>query len=115
MLGRLCWIDSKRLRTFILACQDEETGGFADRPGDVVGAVDCIRSKTTIQYKNCFPYLYIYSYLSKPCLQVDLFHTLFGLAGLSLLGETQLKPVNPVLCLPEETIQRLGLHLQLLN
>ena len=25
-----------KLRSFMLACQDEETGGFADRPGDVV-------------------------------------------------------------------------------
>ena len=25
-----------KLRSYILACQDEETGGFADRPGDMV-------------------------------------------------------------------------------
>ena len=24
---------------FILACQDDETGGFADRPGDIVSTV----------------------------------------------------------------------------
>ncbi|TKC43832.1 hypothetical protein EI555_007519, partial [Monodon monoceros] len=47
----------EKLRSFILACQDEETGGFVDRPGDVV----------------------------------DPFHTLFGIAGLSLLGEEQIK------------------------
>ena len=27
----------EKLVRFILACQDEETGGFADRPGDMVG------------------------------------------------------------------------------
>lgn len=36
MIGRIQWIDREKLRCFILACQDEETGGFADRPGDMV-------------------------------------------------------------------------------
>ena len=27
----------EKLVKFMLACQDEETGGFADRPGDMVG------------------------------------------------------------------------------
>ena len=35
IIGRLHWIDREKLRSFILACQDEETGGFADRPGDM--------------------------------------------------------------------------------
>jgi hypothetical protein len=26
----------EKLKTYILACQDAETGGFADRPGDMV-------------------------------------------------------------------------------
>ncbi|KAI3374703.1 hypothetical protein L3Q82_021274 [Scortum barcoo] len=72
IIGRIHWIDKAKLRTFILACQDEETGGFADRPGDMV----------------------------------DPFHTLFGIAGLSLLGDEQIKPVNPVLCMPEDVLQR---------
>ena len=69
-----------KLTQFILACQDEETGGIADRPGDMV----------------------------------DPFHTLFGICGLSLLGDDKIKPVNPVFCMPEEVIQRTGLRLQLL-
>lgn len=36
IIGRIHWIDKAKLRRFILACQDEETGGFADRPGDMV-------------------------------------------------------------------------------
>ena len=28
-----------KLRSYILACQDEETGGFADRPGDMVRVI----------------------------------------------------------------------------
>ncbi|XP_048845287.1 geranylgeranyl transferase type-2 subunit beta isoform X2 [Brienomyrus brachyistius] len=76
IIGRIHWIDKSKLRTFILACQDEETGGFADRPGDMV----------------------------------DPFHTLFGVAGLSLLGDEQIRAVNPVLCMPEDVLQRVGLR-----
>lgn len=51
-----------------------------------------------------------------PFPQVDPFHTLFGVAGLSLLGsyKNQLKAVNPVFCMPEETLTRLGVRTQLL-
>lgn len=50
--------------------QDTETGGFADRPGDMV----------------------------------DPFHTLFGLTGLSLLGEPTLQPINSIFCMPAAVI-----------
>lgn len=50
-----------------------------------------------------------------PFLQVDPFHTLFGVAGLSLLGDEQVKPVNPVLCMPEGVLQRVGLQVDLLS
>ncbi|KYN01086.1 Geranylgeranyl transferase type-2 subunit beta [Cyphomyrmex costatus] len=36
ILGRLHWIDKKGLMDYILICQDVETGGFSDRPGDMV-------------------------------------------------------------------------------
>lgn len=48
-------------------------------------------------------------------LQVDPFHTLFGVAGLSLLGDEQIKPVNPVMCMPEDIMQRLNLKPELLS
>lgn len=35
MLGKADWVDARKLREFILACQDEEDGGIADRPGDM--------------------------------------------------------------------------------
>ncbi|TKC44626.1 hypothetical protein EI555_006365, partial [Monodon monoceros] len=69
--GFLAITRQEKLHSFILACQDEETGGFADRPGDMV----------------------------------DPFHTLFGIAGLSPLGEEQMKPVSPVFCMPEEILR----------
>jgi len=79
MIDRLHWIDKDKLIKFILAAQDEETGGFADRPGDMV----------------------------------DPFHTLFGIAGLSLLGYEGIKKVDPVFCLPVDVIERLGVKYRL--
>ncbi|KAK9467908.1 terpenoid cyclases/protein prenyltransferase alpha-alpha toroid [Lipomyces arxii] len=38
---------------------------------------------------------------------VDVFHTVFGIAGLSLLGFENLEPVNPVYCLRESVVSRL--------
>ncbi|XP_028394634.1 geranylgeranyl transferase type-2 subunit beta-like isoform X1 [Dendronephthya gigantea] len=73
IIGKIHWINKEKLVEFILACQDDETGGFADRPGDMV----------------------------------DPFHTLFGIAGLSLLGYGDIKEVNPVFCMPENVIRKL--------
>ena len=83
MLGRLHWIDTDKMVTFILACQDSETGGFADRPGDIA----------------------------------DPFHTLFGVAGLSLLGQEQdrVKKVNPVFCMPQYVLDRINVTNQQLD
>lgn len=46
---------------------------------------------------------------------MDPFHTLFGIAGLSLLGESKIKEVNPVFCMSENVIKRVGLNIQLLK
>jgi geranylgeranyl transferase type-2 subunit beta len=80
MIGRLHWIDTSKLISFILRCQvsfasphksvgklrdrleDSELGGISDRPGDMV----------------------------------DVWHTFFGIAGLSLLGFPGLEEVDPV-------------------
>lgn len=49
-------------------------------------------------------------------MQVDPFHTLFGVAGLSLLGsyKDKLKAVNPVFCMPEDALTRIEVKTQLL-
>lgn len=39
----------------------------------------------------------------------DVFHTFFGLAGLSLLREADLAPIHPVYAIPMEVVQRMGL------
>ena len=38
----------------------------------------------------------------------DPFHTLFGLAGLSLLGDKSVKKINPVFCMAQEVLDRAG-------
>lgn len=48
----------------------------------------------------------------RPGDMVDVFHTHFGLAGLSLLGYPGLKKVNPIFCMPEEVVQRLPFYQQ---
>ncbi|KAK6746597.1 hypothetical protein RB195_000086 [Necator americanus] len=75
MLGRLDWVDKATLIKFIYACQDDETGGFSDRPGDCA----------------------------------DPFHTLFGVAGLSLFGNENLSPVDAVFCMPKHTLKEKSL------
>lgn len=40
---------------------------------------------------------------------VDVFHTVFGLAGLSLLGYPGLQDVDPLYCMPADIIAKLGL------
>ena len=41
-----------KLRSYILACQDEETGGFADRPGDMVRVIIFLTFVTDLGKKN---------------------------------------------------------------
>ncbi|RYP52232.1 hypothetical protein DL768_002551 [Monosporascus sp. mg162] len=72
MIGRAHWIDHDSLVGFILRCQDTESGGISDQPGNMV----------------------------------DVYHTCFGIAGLSLLGYDGLDPVDPVYCLPKSTTER---------
>ncbi|KAF5103069.1 hypothetical protein D0Z00_000047 [Geotrichum galactomycetum] len=70
---RLDWIDGDKLRAFILAAQNEDDGGIADREGD----------------------------------EADVFHTIFGIAGLSLLGYEDLELIDPTYCLPAKMIPRI--------
>ncbi|KAF8745175.1 Terpenoid cyclases Protein prenyltransferase, partial [Rhizoctonia solani] len=76
IIRRLHWIDSEALTKFILSAQDPESGGIADRPGDMA----------------------------------DVFHTVFGVAGLSLLGYPGLVDLDPVYCMPAAIIEKLGLR-----
>ncbi|OCH90394.1 rab geranylgeranyltransferase [Obba rivulosa] len=46
----------------------------------------------------------------RPGNQVDVFHTLFGVAGLSLLGYPGLEDLDPVYCMPAKFIEAKGLR-----
>ena len=93
ILNRVHWIDSDKLVGFILSAQDPETGGIADRPGDMVdvfhthfgvaGAWPCPRP----------------SALTRACV-----------VGLSLLGYPGLVDVDPVYCMPARIIEAKGLR-----
>lgn len=39
----------------------------------------------------------------------DVFHTHFGVAGLSLLGHEDLDPINPMYCMPKKLMDEMGL------
>jgi len=41
LIDRLNWIDCQQLKTFIFACQDPETGGISDMPGDLPDVFHC--------------------------------------------------------------------------
>ncbi|GAM18662.1 hypothetical protein SAMD00019534_018370 [Acytostelium subglobosum LB1] len=77
VIDRLHWIDNDKLKTYILKCQDNETGGIADKPGNVP----------------------------------DVFHTFFGLCGLSLMGYFNLEQIDPAYALGTKTLLKRGLTL----
>eukprot|EP01132_Coremiostelium_polycephalum_P006209 gene6209-7731_t len=76
-IDRLHWIDNNKLKNYILLCQDNETGGIADKPGDLP----------------------------------DVFHTFFGLCGISLMGYFDLDHIDPVYALPTKTLEKLNISL----
>ena len=38
---------------------------------------------------------------------VDVFHTFFGIAGLSLMGQCNLEAINPVFALPDTVVKHI--------
>lgn len=77
VIGKLDWIDKDKLANFILRCQvglTPTSAFYADQSQDpeLGGIAD------------------------RPGDAVDVFHTVFGIAGLSLIGYPRLKPVDPI-------------------
>ncbi|KAE8552642.1 hypothetical protein EYB25_004021 [Talaromyces marneffei] len=119
--GRLDLIDRSRLGTW-LSERQLEVGGLNGRPEKledvcyswwvaaslaIIGCLDWIdKQKLQSFILRCQDY--DHGGLSdRPGNVVDVFHTHFGLAGLSLLGYSGLKEIDPVYCMPKETIERL--------
>ena len=77
MIGRIHWIDGDKLTNFILKCQVRQfstslSSSDGDQDGEMGGIAD------------------------RPGDMVDVFHTFFGIAGLSLLGHSGLEEVDPI-------------------
>lgn len=90
MLGKLEWIDREKLADFIL------------------------NSQVNFPFQYCF-----FKIFSKDCVNggisdrpgnmTDIFHTFFGISGLSLMGYPGLEEIDPVFALPRELTKKLGL------
>ena len=94
MLGKLRWINGEKLSNFILSCQ-----------------VKCLcihtAQKLTIVFSKDPDHGGI---ADRPDNVADVFHTLFGVAGLSVLqaspAASQLDEVDPVYCLPVTCVEQ---------
>lgn len=97
ILQKLSYIDSGKLVSFILSAQDSESGGIADRPGDM---------------PDVFHTLFGVAGLQLQCLSHNIFTHWYARLGLSLLGYSGLQDLDPVYCMPAPLIERLGLRKQ---
>jgi len=92
-LGKLHWINVNKLIGFILKAQDDDDGGIADRPGNMV----------------------------------DVFHSFFGISGLSLMGylhkeennedsnfTEKYRKIDPVYALPTDVVKKFNLKGQIM-
>ena len=114
ILGRLHWLDSKALQDFILSCQVRcvdpsrrcsEYSGKIMQPAGGCAATGC-------NHMPCSQDPEEGGISDRPEDEVDVFHTFFGLAGLSLMGFPGLGPIDPVYALPTEVVQRVKLKHQ---
>uniref|UniRef100_A0AAZ1X290 Geranylgeranyl transferase type II subunit beta n=1 Tax=Oreochromis aureus TaxID=47969 RepID=A0AAZ1X290_OREAU len=107
LMGQLPRMNQQEIIDFIKACQ-HECGGISASIG---------HDPHLLYTLSAVQILCLYDSIDAIDVDkvVDPFHTLFGVAGLSLLGDEQIKPVNPVLCMPEDVLQRIGLHPDLLS
>lgn len=97
ILGRMSWINGDKLVDFILKCQGFDT--YCVPCGDVPGG----------------------GIADRPGNMVDIFHTFFGICGLSLLGyfeknqmENAAIVIEPTYALPKSLVEKLGLPAQTL-
>lgn len=89
MIDRMHLIDHQKLLNFILACQDEEQGGFSDRPGNWVDP-----------YHTMFAVASISLMCEHYTKQIENDQSSDFLSKLGQLTKL-LNPVNPVLCMPQ--------------
>ncbi|RNA16387.1 geranylgeranyl transferase type-2 subunit beta [Brachionus plicatilis] len=55
MIGKLEWINTEKLKEYIVSCQDEETGGFSDRPGNMPDPFHTLFAFTGLSLIKAYP------------------------------------------------------------
>lgn len=102
MIGRMDLIDCEKLLTFILACQDDEHGGFSDRPGNWTDPYHTMFGLTSLSLL-CQHQLSVMGEKKELGIFSDIHDKDFQ-DLISKIGNL-LKPINPVLCMPEEKLK----------
>ena len=110
VLGREAWIDGDALRRFILCCQDADDGGISDKPGTVATvALPTLRGSRSTAHTCSTVHTSSTAHTCSPSSgdEADVFHTFFGIAGLSLLTSDGVFPIDPAHALPVSVMTRL--------
>ncbi|CAG2104396.1 unnamed protein product [Medioppia subpectinata] len=111
IIGRLHWIDKHKLLRFILATQDEETGGFGDRPGNMVDPFHTLFGLTGLS-------LLSHQYSCDPNESIPVDHNTddgFDYANQWKSISEKIKQINPVFCMTQSVINRTNIKLQYLS
>lgn len=123
ILGRLHWIDQAALQSFILDCQVSSNASCCALDTCVLGTsacnnvvVSCTLCTGMQAAVRCIALpTYVYAkqdaedggISDRPEDVTDVYHTFFGIAGLSLMGFGGLQPVDPTFALPSTVVQSL--------
>mgnify|MGYP002716460175 CR=1 FL=1 len=106
IIGRLHWINKQKLLCFIMACQDNETGGFSDRPGNMVDPFHTLFGITGLSLLS-HEYFDDSTSDNKQNDQEDL----IDIEKLSKI----IQKVNPVFCMLDQTINKMSIRTQRLS
>jgi geranylgeranyl transferase type-2 subunit beta len=110
IIGRLHWIDKHKLLRFILCCQDEETGGFSDRPGNMVDPFHTLFGTAGLS-------LLSHEYSADPN-ETNPENSDKQEIDLRSEWETisqKIRPINPVFCMTQSVITKNNLKTQFLS
>ncbi|KAA0198235.1 Rab geranylgeranyltransferase beta subunit [Fasciolopsis buskii] len=115
ILGRLTWIDDRKLTRFILASQDPETGGIADRPGDMPDPFHTLFGLAGLSLiaQAGREAQALTSGLTNGSADETESQDIIEAALLEV--KVRLKPINPVFCMPQYIIDRMHLNVQLIQ
>lgn len=111
IIGRLHWIDRMKLINFILACQDKESGGFSDRPGNMVDPFHTLFGITGLSLLS-HEYLHDTT-IVKGGYPVQLPPDDIGIGIEQISG--RVGKVNPVFCMLDSIIAKQGIETQRLS